>query len=91
MCSSPKGSTTRRRHAKRSEFSQLEYEDYARMVQRASAVYDRIEQEKAEKRQLVASQQSLPDNKQKDVLKAEGKTLSSVFSGIKAFLLTPVF
>lgn len=50
MCSSPKGSTARSRHRKKSELSCLEYEDYARMLRRASAVYDRIEQEKAERR-----------------------------------------
>ena len=46
MCSSPKGSTTRRQYAKKSEFSRSEYEEYARMVRRASAVYDNIEQKK---------------------------------------------
>ena len=46
MCSSHKGSTTRRRYTKKSSFSRSEYEEYASMVRRASAVYDKIEQKK---------------------------------------------
>ncbi len=91
MCSSPKGSTTRRRHVKKSEFSHSEYEEYARMVRKASAVYDRIEQEKAEKTQVSASQQSTITDNKKDILKNEDRVLVTVFSGIKAFLLRPVF
>ncbi|MCF6250956.1 MAG: hypothetical protein L3J75_06770 [Methylococcaceae bacterium] len=91
MCSSPKGSTTRRRHVKKSEFSRSEYEEYARMVRKASAVYDRIEQEKVEKTQVSASQQSTITSNKKDVLKNEDRVLVTVFSGIKAFLLRPVF
>lgn len=91
MCSSPKGSATRRRHSKKSEFSRSEYEEYARMLRRASAVYDRIEQEKAERRQGIAGQKLELIDSQKDVSKAKDKSQSSVFSCIKAFLLKPVF
>jgi hypothetical protein len=91
MCSSPKGSTTRRRHTKKSEFSRSEYEEYACMVRRASAVYDRIEQKKAERRQVIASKKSAISDKQRELLKDEDNSPSSMFSGIKAFLLKPVF
>jgi hypothetical protein len=91
MCSSPKGSTTRRRHVKKSEFSRSEYEEYARMVRKASAVYDRIEQEKSERAQVIASQKfTIADNK-RVVLKNEDKVPVTFVSGIKAFLLRPVF
>lgn len=85
MCSSPKGSTTRRRHAKKSEFNRSEYEEYARMVRKASAVYDRIEQKKAERAQVIASQKSTITDNKKDVLKNKDKAPSTVFSDIKAF------
>ena len=49
MCSSPKGSSQCFRQTKRKEFSRSEYEEQARMMRRASAVYDRIEKEKMQK------------------------------------------
>jgi hypothetical protein len=55
MCSSPKRSTTRRRHGKKTEFSRAEYEEYALMVRRASACYEQAQQRKAKKRQQTAS------------------------------------
>jgi hypothetical protein len=91
MCSSPKGLTTRRRHVKKREFSRSEYEEYARMVRKSSAVYDRIEQEKAEKAQVIASQKSTIKDNKKDDLKCEDSVPVTFFSGIKAFLLRPVF
>ena len=90
MCSSPKGSSQCFRQNKRREFSRSEHEEHANMMRRASAVYDRIEQEKAEKRQVIASQQ-LEFNNKKDNLKEEDKVQVGLFSGIKAFLLQPVF
>jgi hypothetical protein len=59
MCSSPRGSTTTRRYAKKT-LSRSEYEEYASMVRRSSAIYDRIEKEKAQKRKLIANQHFVP-------------------------------
>ena len=55
MCSSPKSSTTRRRHGKKTEFSRAEYEEYALMVRRASACYEQAQQRKTERRQQTTS------------------------------------
>ncbi len=44
MCSSPKSSSSRRRQRKTSS-RQIDYEAYASMLRRASAVYDRKEQQ----------------------------------------------
>ena len=90
MCSSPKGSSQCFRQHRKKEFSRSEHEEHVSMMRRASAVYDRIEQEKAEKRQVIASQQ-LEFNNKKDNLKEEDKVKVGVFTGIKAFLLQPVF
>ena len=90
MCSSPKGSGQCFRQHRKKEFSRSEHEEHANMMRRASAVYDRIEQEKEEKRQVIASQQ-LEFNNKKDKLKQEDKVQIGVFTGIKAFLLQPVF
>ena len=85
MCSSPRGSSTRRRHIKKNAFTRLKYEEYSSMMRRASAVYDKIEQEKAKRRQFIASQQPVITKKQNNVSKDEDKNQSNVFSGIKLF------
>jgi len=91
MCSSPKGSSLCFRHTKRKEESRSEYQEYATMVERASAVYDRIEQEKAEKRLLLASQKPSNDIEQTPGLKDQDNVKTRVLSAIKNFLLQPVF
>ena len=90
MCSSPKGSGKCFKQTKRKESSPLEYEEYASMMRRASAVYDRIEQEKAERRLLMASQQSQP-NAKKVIKEKKNKLQGGVLSEVKAFFLQPVF
>jgi len=95
MCSSPKGSTKYRRHTRKKEFSRIEYEEYARMVRRASACYEAAQQRKSEKRQQTASQQSgssnKPIGKQQKAVNKDDKISFGVLSGIKAFLMKPVF
>ena len=87
MCSSPKGSSWCFKQARRKEFSRSDYEEHARMMRRASAVYDRIEQEKAD-RQLIANQTPQATI---DKSSLEDKAQVRIFSGIKAFLLQTVF
>jgi len=48
MCSSPKSSSSRRRHTKKSSTSQADYDAYASMLRRASAIYERKEQQHEE-------------------------------------------
>ncbi|NOR69186.1 MAG: hypothetical protein GQ532_05740 [Methylomarinum sp.] len=91
MCSSPKGSSQCFRQTKRKEVSRSEYEEYASMIQRASAVYDRIEQEKAERQLLLANQKTANNVEQKQLLKDQGNAQAGLFSAIKSFLLQPVF
>ena len=91
MCSSPKGSSQCFRQTKKKEFSHSEYEEHASMMRRASAVYDRIEKEKAERRQAIANQQTEVEVEIKNVLKDEGNVQSSRFLSIKTFLLQPLF
>ncbi len=86
MCSSPKGSTTRRWQVNKSEYSRSEHNEYATMVERASAVYDKIEKEKTEKRLAMSRQQSSIGDKQRDVADSIDKSHSNVFSRIKIFL-----
>ncbi|MFK5948999.1 MAG: hypothetical protein QM500_09565 [Methylococcales bacterium] len=89
MCSSPKGSSQCFRHSKKKEFSRADYDEYASMVERASAVYDRIEREKAEKRELLAKENPIKIIKDKPVFEADAPV--GVLGSIKAFLLQPVF
>ena len=91
MCSSPKGSSQCFRQTKRKEFIRSEYEAYARMMRRASAVYDRIEQEKAERRLAIANQQAEVDVEIKKLPKDKDKVQIGWFSSIKTFFLQAVF
>ena len=91
MCSSPKGSTQCFRQTKRKEFSRSEYEEHARMMRRASAVYDRIEQEKAERRQAIANQKAVYVMEDKQPLKNRDKVQVGLFSGIKNFFYNLFF
>ena len=86
MCSSPKGSEKKRRQVKKSEYSRSDREEYATMVERASAVYDRIEQEKADRRLAMSLQQSSISDRQEDVSDSIDKSHSNALSRIKAFL-----
>ena len=90
MCSSPKASSKCFRQSKKKEFNRSEYEAHASMMRKASLVYDRIEKEKAERQQIMDSQQAESSFK-KDLLKEKDKVQVGVFSVIKAFLLQPVF
>jgi len=91
MCSSPKGSGQCFRQAKKKEFNRAEYEEHASMMRRASAVYDRIEQEKAESQLLLVNQKSIATIEDEQFLDNKGKTEVGVFSGIKTFFLQPIF
>ncbi len=91
MCSSPKGSSQCFRQTKKKEFSRSEYEEHASMMRRASAVYDRIEQEKAERRQAIANQHAEVDIEIKKCLKNEDNVQTGRFSSIKTFFLQPIF
>jgi len=91
MCSSPKGSRQSLRQTKRKELSRSDYQEYASMVERASAVYDRIEQEKAEKRRLMANQTTTKNTEEKPLLKQQDNAQTRVLSVIKNFLLQAVF
>jgi len=91
MCSAPKGSTTRRRHIKKCKVSHSDYEEYARMVRSASAVYDRIEKENTKQKELLASQKPTITEKQFDNSRDENKSHFNIFSSVKTFLLKPVF
>ena len=90
MCSSPKGSTTRRRHGKKTEFSRVEYEEYALMVRRASICYEKAQQRKAERRQQIASQQTVSINKPRDISKGSGGKYPNILSNIKGFFMQTV-
>lgn len=74
MCSSPKSSANYRRHARKREFSQTQYEKYAHMVRRASACYEEAQQRKVERRQHTASLQPESNNKQREVSNDNEKT-----------------
>jgi len=91
MCSSPKGSGQCFRQTKRKEVSRSEYQEYASMIQRASAVYDRIEQEKAEKRLLLANQEPLNNIAQTQLLKDQNNVQTGMLSAVKKIILQAVF
>ncbi|NOQ16497.1 MAG: hypothetical protein GQ581_05520 [Methyloprofundus sp.] len=55
MCSSPKGSTARRPHAKQKILSSAEYEEYASMLRRSSIVYEQAQERKRSKAQTNCS------------------------------------
>lgn len=85
MCSSPKGSYQRLRQAKRKEVTRSDYEKYASMIERASVVYDRIEQEKVE------NQKPVININKKQFLKGWGSVQLGLFAAIKNFLLHPYY
>ncbi len=59
MCSSPKGSTARRPHAKQKILSSAEYEEYASMLRRSSIVYEQAQERKAARRKQSAAKSKL--------------------------------
>jgi len=61
------------------------------MMRRASAVFDRIEQEKAERRQAIATQKVVHVMEDKQPLKNRDKVQIGLLSGIKNYLLQAVF
>jgi len=91
MCSSPRGSSQRLRQTKRKELSRSDYQEYARMIERASAVYDRIEQEKTENRRLIPNLTATNNTEEKPLLKKQDKDQTGLLSVIKSFLLQAVF
>ena len=73
MCNSLKGSSKCFRQTKRKEDSRSEYEKYASIMRRASTVYHRIEQEKAERRQFIANQKFIITIEDKLFIEDKGK------------------
>lgn len=73
----------------------MEYDEYARMVRRASACYEAAQQRKAEKRQQAVNKQSetikKPIDNHKKAAHKDNKIQPDVLSDIKDFLMKPVF
>lgn len=91
MCSSPKGSTTRQRQTKSKQYTQSDYQEYSTMVERASAVYDRIEKDKAERKDVLASQDEVITNSPVESLASQDNSQLKFFSKIKYFFLKPSY
>jgi len=54
MCSSPKSSSTRRRHAKKKALTTAEYEEYSTMLKSSFASYDQAQERKMARMEKVS-------------------------------------
>lgn len=55
MCSSPKSSSARRRHAKKKALTTHEYEEYSAMLKRSFAAYEQVQLQKAARTEQVSA------------------------------------
>ncbi len=84
MCSSPKNTARRHRQSTHSAFSQLDHEEYARMIQRASECYERA--------QLRKTQKKRQNNQPPDAINhVKQCSAPDILAAIKGFFVRPVF